>query len=627
MKKLVAWLSVAVPLAHAQSILGPNLIVNGGAEAGPAGTGITNIVGSVPGWTRTGNATVLPYDLTGYVLLSDPAPQDHAFQYFAGGSGVSTFAQDIDVSSGASLISTGNIRFTASAFLGGRVAGAGAPIQMVVAFKNSAGQTFSSTQIGPGGYGGVGLSQQQAVGLVPSGTTRITVTLTSNNLYGVADSLSLVLAQLGTDPGPVLGVNMIANGDAESGPSATRANSTLYVPGWSTAENTSVCPYGGTGWIAATDPGPPDRGVNLFCGGTTNASMYQDLDVSPAASLTDAGKVTYTVSAWLGGTAGTSSPTLTYEFFDWSGKQLAPTAKLGPSSHTGSGLVPASQSDTLPAGTRRVHISLTFPNSFYTADDISFTLSAATPPIIKSIISASAFGASTAIAPGSWIEIYGTNLASHSRSWTGADIVNGVAPIALDGVSVSIGGVPAFLDYISGGQINALVASTAPTGNIAVTVTNSNGASNSFQVTVNPTQPGLLAPSSFTIGGKQYVAAFFNDGQTFVLPQGAIAGVTSRPAKPGDVITIYGVGFGPVSGGLTAGTVVTQLNSLNTPVQFLFGTSPAASLAYDGLAPNNIGLYQFNIVVPNVTADNAMPFSVNLGGAAGPQKLYIAVGN
>ena len=627
MKTFVAWLSVALPLAHAQGILGTNLIVNGNAEAGPAGTSITNIVGSVPGWTRTGNATVLPYDLTGYVLLSNPAPADHGFQYFAGGNGTSTFTQDIDVSSGVSLISTGNIRFTATAFLGGRVAGANAPIQMSVAFKNSSGQTFSSTTIGPGGYDGVGLSQQQAMGLVPAGTTRITVTLTSNNLYGVADSLSLVLSQLGNDPTTVQSINLLANGDAESGPSAVRGASTLYVPAWSTIENTSVCPYGGTNWIATTDPGPTDRGVNLFCGGTTNATMYQDVDVSAAATLTDAGKVTYTVSAWLGGVAGTSSPTLTYTFFDWSAKQLAPTAQLGPSSHTGSGLVPASHSDTLPAGTRRVHISLTFPNSFYAADDISFTLTSATPPAIKAIVSASAFGAFTAVAPGSWIEIYGTNLASHSRSWTGADIVNGVAPIALDGVSVSIGGVPAFLDYISGGQINALVSSTAPTGNIAVTVTNSNGTSPPFQLTVNQTEPGLLAPASFNIGGKQYVAAFFNDGQTFVLPQGAIAGVASRPAKPGDVITIYGVGFGPVSGGLTAGTIVTQLNSLNTPVQFLFGTTPAASIAYDGLAPNNIGLYQFNVAVPNVAPDNAMPFSATLGGTAGPQKLYIAVGN
>ena len=33
------------------------------------------------------------------------------------------------------------------------------------------------------------------------------------------------------------------------------------------------------------------------------------------------------------------------------------------------------------------------------------------------VISAGAFGGFTAVAPGSWIEIYGSNLAAHSRSW------------------------------------------------------------------------------------------------------------------------------------------------------------------------------------------------------------------
>ena len=37
------------------------------------------------------------------------------------------------------------------------------------------------------------------------------------------------------------------------------------------------------------------------------------------------------------------------------------------------------------------------------------------------VISAGAFGAFTAVAPGSWIEIYGSNLAAHSRSWSRPD--------------------------------------------------------------------------------------------------------------------------------------------------------------------------------------------------------------
>src|SRR6516165_620584 len=101
------------------------------------------------------------------------------------------------------------------------------------------------------------------------------------------------------------------------------------MPVRSMARGTSVAAYGGTGWIATSAPGPADRGVNLFVGGS-QSTMYQELDVSPAATLIDSGKVTYEVSAWLGAGAPGGSPTVTYMFFDWSGKQLAPTANLGP---------------------------------------------------------------------------------------------------------------------------------------------------------------------------------------------------------------------------------------------------------------------------------------------------------
>jgi uncharacterized protein (TIGR03437 family) len=156
-----------------------------------------------------------------------------------------------------------------------------------------------------------------------------------------------------------------------------------------------------------------------------------------------------------------------------------------------------------------------------------------------------------------------------------------------------------------------------------ITVTTANGTSDGFGITVNQTEPGLLAPASFTISGKQYVGALLSDG-SFALPTGAISGVASRPAMVGENLTIYGVGFGPVTGGLTAGTLVTQLNSLTTPIQFLFG-STLATVTYYGLAPSFTGLYQFDVTVPSVSANNAEPISISLGGTKGSQTLYIAV--
>jgi len=287
---------------------------------------------------------------------------------------------------------------------------------------------------------------------------------------------------------------------------------------------------------------------------------------------------------------------------------------------------------TLPSG---IYAGQVVFSNGSTAMTVPVTLTVGNPntttpstPAISSggIVSASAFGGFTAVAPGSWIEIYGTGLAADSRSWTGADFTGNTAPTSLDGTSVTIGGQNAFIDYISPGQVNAQVPSNAGTGAQPVIVKTAAGASAALTLTVNPEEPGLLAPASFKVGGTQYVAALFSDGATFVLPAGAISGVTSRPAKPGDVITLYGVGFGSVTPNIPAGQIVQQSNTLVAPLHVLFG-SAEATVEYDGLAPSAVGLYQFNVVVPNVTASNAVPLTFTLAGVAGTQTLYIAVQN
>ncbi len=245
-------------------------------------------------------------------------------------------------------------------------------------------------------------------------------------------------------------------------------------------------------------------------------------------------------------------------------------------------------------------------------------------PAIGGVVQASAFGAMPSVAPGSWMEIYGSNLATTTRSWGSTDFKNGNAPISLSGTTVTIGGQSAFISYISGGQVNAQVPSGAAPGAQSITVTNAAGTSTTFPITVNSTEPGIYAPASFNIGGKQYVAAYFSDGTTYVLPPNSIPGIASREAKPGDIITIYGVGFGPVTPNIPAGQIVTQNNTLASPLQVFFGQTPA-TLQYQGLAPDEVGVYQLNVVVPQVSPDDAMPLTFTLNGVSGTQALFTAV--
>ncbi len=251
------------------------------------------------------------------------------------------------------------------------------------------------------------------------------------------------------------------------------------------------------------------------------------------------------------------------------------------------------------------------------------SLPANTPTISNGgVVGASAFGEFNSLAPGSWIEIYGANLATNTRSWAASDFNGDNAPTSLDGTKVTINGLPAYVSFISPGQVNVQVPDIGA-GIQLLTVTSPGGASPTYQVVVNHTEPGFLAPASFNINGAQYVVAF--DNNTYVLPAGAIPGLTSQPAKPGDTITLYGVGFGAVTPAVPAGQVAQGLTSLPSFSISIGGA--AATVQYAGLAPGYVGLYQFNVVVPAISTNSPAAVAFTLGGTAGTQTLYLAVGN
>ncbi len=250
--------------------------------------------------------------------------------------------------------------------------------------------------------------------------------------------------------------------------------------------------------------------------------------------------------------------------------------------------------------------------------------SPALPSIDKGgVVSVAAFGASSAAAPGSWIEIYGANFAGTSRSWTGGDFKGLSAPTWLDGTTVTIGGQAAAIDYISPGQVNVQVPSQVAAGEQNLVVTNNAGASEPYPLTIHDTEPGLYSPPQFNIAGRAYAGALFTD-YSFVLLPGASPATVTRRARPGDTILLFGVGFGPVLPDTPSGQLVQGSNSVATPLQFFFGDVQATT-SYAGLAPNQVGLYQFNVLVPGIPASDAVPLTFTLGGKKSTQALYIAI--
>src|SRR5579884_1718729 len=208
------------------------------------------------------------------------------------------------------------------------------------------------------------------------------------------------------------------------------------------------------------------------------------------------------------------------------------------------------------------------------------------------VVAASAYNPNAGFAPGSWIEIYGNNLSSTTRGWTGSDFNGNNAPTSLDGVSVTVGGINAYISYVSPGQVDALIPDGIPLGaGVPVVLTNSQGQTSPYSIQTSSFAGALLAPPAapFNVNGKQYVLA--QVGQNVV-------GMPSQTVSPGSVITLYGFGFRRVTPATPPGVLAQGATSLTTKPVFMFGQTQA-DLQYYGLAPTFTGLYQFNIVVPN----------------------------
>ena len=268
----------------------------------------------------------------------------------------------------------------------------------------------------------------------------------------------------------------------------------------------------------------------------------------------------------------------------------------------------------------------------------AFTCTNTAPVTITSIDSASAYGGYSYFASGSWLEIKGANLAdlsdprlnnaSHSGQWTSADFNGNNAPTDLDGVSVSINGKAAYVWYLSPTQLNVQAPEDSATGNVAITVTNCKATSSSMLFARRALAPGLLAPSNYVSGGTQYMVATFASDGAYVLNTslGASFGLNSRPAKPGDLIVAYGVGFGDVIPSILPGTIVQASNAVSNLVNFSFNTLPA-TLSYQGLAGAFVGLYEFYINVPLGLANGDYQISVSQNGIALPQTMFLTVHN
>ncbi len=187
-----------------------------------------------------------------------------------------------------------------------------------------------------------------------------------------------------------------------------------------------------------------------------------------------------------------------------------------------------------------------------------------------------------ALSPGELVTLSGKNLAPGSAVYEGS-----IAPKQLAGVQVLINGVSAPVVSVNRTEITFVVPYSIRA--LASLQVNNNGQrSNTVTTYVNATSPGLYTIPS---GGSAAVAAAHVDNTPVT---------ADNPARTGDILQLYLTGLGIVN--------PENLDGMPGPISPLAKTvdriqvyvdGKAAEVKYSGLAPNYIGLYQLNIVVPD----------------------------
>jgi uncharacterized protein (TIGR03437 family) len=206
-------------------------------------------------------------------------------------------------------------------------------------------------------------------------------------------------------------------------------------------------------------------------------------------------------------------------------------------------------------------------------------------PAVTAVVNAASFD--PAVPRGCLVTIFGTKLAASSATASTLPL-----PKKLAGTMVTVGDLEleAPLYYVSSTQINAQIPFEALGSTLPVFVTTSEGKSAPFLVT-----PVIAGPGIFTQSGNGKGTALSLDSNFQPL----------TAAEAGKPMILYATGLGPTDPPALSGVPGANAEPLNRVVNLpdvFIGESPAR-VDFAGLAPGMVGLYQLNVVPPQLATD------------------------
>ena len=284
-----------------------------------------------------------------------------------------------------------------------------------------------------------------------------------------------------------------------------------------------------------------------------------------------------------------------------------------------------------------LNVAVDSAGNIYIADSYNGRIRRLTPPPRHRISAGGVVLATGApivnyISPNAIVSIFGQGFApAGTRTTNPALDAAGRVATELAGLCLEIDGKRAPLFAVFPEQINAQAPHGLTIGTAqveAVLDCGTRNAQHSFAATV---WVDAVSPAFFNFpidpGGRNPIVALHGGGPALVGLPGDVPGVELTPAEPGEVITLFGTGFGPTEPPLEAGQIPGGAAELAGEVEFTFGGIRIFpdDVLYAGAAPCCAGLYQFTVRVPFGFPDGYAAVTATVQRVSTPEGPFLTV--
>ena len=273
--------------------------------------------------------------------------------------------------------------------------------------------------------------------------------------------------------------------------------------------------------------------------------------------------------------------------------------------------------------------------NLYIADSGNDRIRRLTPPAMPTprisaggVVLASGTPLVSRISPNALISVFGRDFAGTRTLNPVIDADGGIAA-NLAATCLQIGGKRAPLFIVTPGQINAQVPHDLAPGEAALTVTRGCATANEQRSEAASATVAAVSPAFFNVplnlDGRNPLVALHGGGPNLVGAPGL--GAEFTPAAPGEVVTLYGTGFGPTEPAIAAGQIPGPEVNLANAVAFTVGgiAVPPEDVPYAGASPCCAGLYQFTVRLPANLPDGDATVTATVQGVSTPQGPYLTV--